>query len=91
MPSESFDIDLGGACDGHYLIQSCPPLYISVEGVVQTQNNFQCSEPACRFPDNVKFNVNIENLGCYSSTSKIISQITIIVFSIVVSVGYSFY
>lgn len=91
LPSDSYEVNLGGACEGYYLIQTCPPLYITVEGVPQAQNNFQCSDPACRFPDNIKFDIHIENFGCYSSATKMISKITIIVFSILISISFSSY
>lgn len=82
--SESFDYGLGGACDGHTLIQNCPPLYISVQAVptaVQSLN--QCSDLGCRFPNDIKYNVNIDNLGCYSSTTKLMFKSIVLVFSLV--------
>lgn len=87
MSVESFDIDLSNACEGYFLIQNCPPLYISVEGVSQASASFQCNEPDCRFPDNTKFSINLEYLGCYSSSTKIISHLTVLVFGILVSMS----
>lgn len=84
--TDSFDIDLANACEGYYLIQTCPPLYFSVEGVVSqsTSNSFICNEPNCRYPDSTKFVIDIENLGCYSCATKIVSQVVIFVFGILV-------
>lgn len=82
--SESFDIKISGACDGHYLIQNCPPLYISVQTAptaVQSPN--LCTDSSCRFPNDIKFNINIDNLDCFSSTTKLMYESIVVVFSLV--------
>lgn len=81
--TESFDFWLNNACEGHSLIRDCPPIYFSVQAAPSaTQNNFQCNEPSCRFFDEIKYTINTENLGCYSSTTKIVCQSIVLVFSI---------
>lgn len=86
-PNDNYNYDLTNACEGHYLIQNCPPLYISVQSAPQeTQNNYQCSETGCRFPDEIKFGITLENLGCYSSTSKLLCQLSVMVFSIFIHI-----
>lgn len=82
--SESFDYWFTNACEGHYLIKDCPPLYISVQAApTATQSNNQCDELDCRFPNDIKFNINTENLGCYSSTTKLLCESIVLVFSLV--------
>ena len=84
MNSESFDYGLMGACDGYNLIQNCPPLYISVQTApTAVQSTFQCSDLGCRFPSDIKYSINIENLGCYSSTTKLLYESIVLVFSLV--------
>lgn len=84
MNSESFDYGLQGACDGHYLIQNCPPLYISVQTApTNVQPLSQCTDLNCRFPNDIKYNINIDNLGCYSSTTKLVYESIVLVFSLV--------
>lgn len=83
LTTQSFDYYLTNACDGYFTIHSCPPVYFSIQIAPQTtQNSFQCGEPNCRFPDEVKVSITLENLGCYSSTSMITSKMFIIVFGI---------
>lgn len=85
LTSESFDYSLSNACEGYFTINTCPPIYISVQIAPQsTQSSFQCSEPNCRFPDEVKVNINLENLGCYSNTAKITCQLFVVAFGIFV-------
>lgn len=83
LASDNYNYELTNACEGHFLIQNCPPIYISIQSVPEeSQNSFQCNEAGCRYPDEVKFTINLENLGCYSSTSKIVCNLLVIVFSI---------
>lgn len=90
MPTETYDTDLNGACSGYWLIQTCPPFYFSVQGVstATTQNSYQCSDVACRFPDSIKYRITVENLGCHSSAQKIAAHIIIVVFSIAFAAFY---
>lgn len=81
--NENFDYQLSGACDGHYLIQNCPPLYISVQTAPTEVPTYQCTELDCRFPNDIKYNINIDNLGCYSSTTKLMYESIALVFSLV--------
>lgn len=72
MASDNFDIELTNACTGWWLIQDCPPFFVSVEGVAMVgPTNLRCSDSACRYPDSIRFGVTVENLGCYSSANRI--------------------
>ncbi|XP_031629930.1 uncharacterized protein LOC116345041 [Contarinia nasturtii] len=83
LPSnDHYDYYLSNACDGHYLIQTCPPLYISVQAAPTSQNSYQCTEEGCRYPDEIKYSISLENLGCYSSTSKVLCNLFVMLFSI---------
>ncbi|XP_055597479.1 uncharacterized protein LOC129747349 [Uranotaenia lowii] len=79
--TETVDIDLSNACDGHPTIHACPPVFFSVEHTQQTPvTNFRCNERECRFPDNARFAVILENGGCFSSAGKLFSSLTFVVF-----------
>ncbi|XP_058836615.1 uncharacterized protein LOC131693093 [Topomyia yanbarensis] len=78
--TEPVDIDLSNACDGRQLIHSCPPLFFSVEHTQQTEvTSFRCTENECRFPDNARFAIVTENLGCFSSAGMVISSFTLLI------------
>lgn len=82
-PNENYNFEITNACEGHFLIQNCPPIFVSIQSVPQeSQNNFQCNEVGCRYPDEIKFTITLENLGCYSSSAKIVSKLLVIVFSV---------
>lgn len=83
MNSESYDYGLAGACDGYSLIQNCPPVYISVQSAPTSVPSYnQCNDLGCRFPNDIKFNINIDNLGCYSSSTKFVCESIALVFSL---------
>lgn len=84
VDSQTVEIHLGNACDGQFLIRNCPPLFISIEGLsTAAVPSFRCSDDSeCRFPDSVRFGINHENLGCFSSAGRLIGAISLIILSI---------
>ncbi|CAH0561911.1 unnamed protein product [Brassicogethes aeneus] len=54
--------DLSSYCSGSY--ESCSSLYLSVEG---WEARTMCKE--CRFPDSIKYQITLENVGCGASSS----------------------
>jgi len=84
VDSQTVEIPLENACDGHFLIQNCPPVFISIEALAsQVVPPFRCSDDSeCRFPDSVRFGINHENLGCWSSAGRLIGAISLIILSI---------
>ncbi|XP_065090066.1 uncharacterized protein LOC135711212 [Ochlerotatus camptorhynchus] len=82
--AEMVDIDLSNACDGHSVIHTCPPVFFSVEHTQQTEvTNLRCTERECRFPDNARFAVVVDNLGCFSSAGKFFSSLTLLMLALV--------
>uniref|UniRef100_A0A182MR66 Uncharacterized protein n=1 Tax=Anopheles culicifacies TaxID=139723 RepID=A0A182MR66_9DIPT len=73
--TDAYDIDLSNACDGHSVIHTCPPLFVSVEGPMNPPAVIRCSEPECRFPDNARFAIVLDNMGCFSSASRTVSSL----------------
>ncbi|XP_053615981.1 uncharacterized protein LOC128678444 [Plodia interpunctella] len=70
--SSNVEINLQGACDGYSTIGSCPPMYISIQAVASTTSNAVCTDTRlCRFPYNLRYTVQIEDLQCFSSASSI--------------------
>lgn len=81
--TETVDIDLSNACEGHSVIHTCPPVFFSVEHTQQTEvTNLRCTERECRFPDNARFAVVVENMGCFSSAGKLFSSLTLLMVAI---------
>uniref|UniRef100_A0A182P9B3 VWFA domain-containing protein n=1 Tax=Anopheles epiroticus TaxID=199890 RepID=A0A182P9B3_9DIPT len=72
--TDAYDIDLSNACDGHSIIHTCPPVFVSVEGPLIPPAVIRCSEPECRFPDNARFAIVLDNMGCFSSASRTVSS-----------------
>ncbi|XP_045495801.1 uncharacterized protein LOC123694383 [Colias croceus] len=89
LASGNVEISLRGACDGHWTVGACPPFYISVQSQVTdtTSLSATCTEPTCRFPYNVRYQVQIEDLGCFSSAGtaglSLILGVSIILFNLV--------
>lgn len=79
LSSDSFDIDLRGACDAYYLIRDCPPFYISVGAAQSATPNYQCNDLDCRFPDSIKFKITTENIDCYSSAHAVFSYLVTVI------------
>ena len=92
LASDSFDIDLSNACDGHFLIQQCPPMFVSVEGAnpAAGQNNIRCIDAACRYPDSIRYGVNIDNFGCFSGVSPIRRSFSVIALSAISAILFHF-
>lgn len=69
--SDSMEVSLRDWCDGQGIIHRCQPLYISVEatGSADAAAQFRCFDRDCRFPDNIRFSVTTENLGCFSGVA----------------------
>ncbi|CAG9800609.1 unnamed protein product [Chironomus riparius] len=83
------EIDLRWACDSSGLIQWCPPLFISIEGPAQhdgLQANLRCIDRECRFPDNARFQINSENLGCWSGVGQVAVSLGLILLSIIMTI-----
>ncbi|XP_058059144.1 uncharacterized protein LOC131209978 [Anopheles bellator] len=73
--TDALDVDLSNACDGHSVIHTCPPLFVSVEGPQVPQSVIRCAEPECRFPDNARFAIVLDNMGCFSGASRAVSSL----------------
>uniref|UniRef100_A0A182WF71 VWFA domain-containing protein n=1 Tax=Anopheles minimus TaxID=112268 RepID=A0A182WF71_9DIPT len=73
--TDAYDIDLSNACDGHSVIHTCPSLFVSVEGPLNPPAVIRCSEPECRFPDNARYAIVLDNMGCFSSASRTVSSL----------------
>lgn len=66
------EIDLSNACGGHGMIHHCDPLFVSVEGPRLSTEGFRCFDRECRFPDQARFEIMGDNLGCFSSAQSVI-------------------
>lgn len=84
VDSQTVEISLNNACDGTWLIRNCQPLFISIEGLASNAvPAFRCSDDnECRFPDNVRFGINHDNLGCFSGAGRLVGAIAWLVLSV---------
>lgn len=73
--SDSLEIPLRDFCSAHSIIHQCPPLFISVAGggadAQDSNQQFRCNDRDCRFPDNIRFSISVENLGCFSGVGRL--------------------
>lgn len=78
--SDSVEIDLNNFCQHTNYIHACEPVFISVQGSNPSDSAaLRCTEAACRFPDNMRFSVQTENLGCFNAAHRsLVSALTIL-------------
>lgn len=87
--TDTVEINLSNACDGQRMIHHCQPLFISVEGTrVHDGQNLRCTERDCRFPDNARFEIITDNLGCFNSVGKIIASVVLVLASIFATIRF---
>ncbi|XP_037914932.1 uncharacterized protein LOC119653884 isoform X2 [Hermetia illucens] len=80
--SQSYTLYLNNPCSGYNRIMDCPPVYISVQGMSSPYggSSASCTDNMCRFPDQLRYTVSMNNLGCYSSATRfIISSVLVFV------------
>lgn len=85
--SDSMEIPLRDFCSAHSIIHLCPPLYISVAGGGAAQDSnvqFRCNDRECRFPDNIRFSISAENLGCFSGVGRLTGGVLMLLAAYVV-------
>lgn len=78
VTSNTLEINLNGACDGHGTIAECPPLFIGIHSVNDDVSVSQCTELACRYPFNIRYTVQQQDLGCFSSAGSIVINISLL-------------
>ncbi|CAB3240553.1 unnamed protein product [Arctia plantaginis] len=74
------DINLENACDNYWTINTCPPFYISVQSnaALTAASAVACTDANCRFPYNIPYQVQIEELGCFSGANSVTASFLII-------------
>ncbi|XP_068626588.1 uncharacterized protein [Battus philenor] len=85
------EIGLQNACAGYWTINSCPLFYISVQSLVPDTTSLSavCTENACRFPYNVRYHVQVEELGCFSSGDSLRISFVLLLFAVLSNQFYS--
>lgn len=70
---DSVEINLNQFCEHTDFIHHCAPVFISVQGGQPNENSaLRCTEASCRFPDNMRYGVQTENLGCFNGAGQMI-------------------
>ena len=86
---ETAEIWISNACEGSWTIRDCQSLFISIEGPAQHDGlNMRCNERECRFPDNARFAITGENLGCFSSVGKVIVSLVLLAMSLFMTLQF---
>lgn len=83
LVSDAYEINLNNPCDGYSYIHDCPSFYISAE-VSRSRGSSQtpCSDPECVRPDQIKFIVQHENLGCFSGCGKNVLSFSVLIITV---------
>lgn len=73
LNTDSLEVELRDFCSGHSVIHQCPPLFVSVAGAAAADAAaaFRCIDRECRFPDNIRFSITTDNLGCWSAAGRL--------------------
>ncbi|XP_026732255.1 uncharacterized protein LOC113497022 [Trichoplusia ni] len=84
--SGNVEITLVDACADYSMIGSCPPLYLSIQSNAElTPGSFAsavCTDISCRFPYNIRYQVQIEDLGCWSGAGSVTASFIFILASL---------
>ncbi|XP_028150059.1 uncharacterized protein LOC114343434 [Diabrotica virgifera virgifera] len=65
--------DLSNYC-GNYA-RDCSPIYLSIYG---NSTQYRCTDATCRFPNNIKYIISLDSVGCTSSAFAIVSNFILI-------------
>ncbi|KRT78890.1 hypothetical protein AMK59_8284 [Oryctes borbonicus] len=69
-------VNLGNFCnDG--LIRDCNPVFLSIQSTLPN-TNMRCTDDRCRFPDNIKFTLSVENFSCRSGSAMLTASFIIV-------------
>lgn len=66
--NDNLSFNLNEYCDDKSF-EECDPLYISIRGGINSY--IKCADAGCRFPDNIKFLIVLERVGCYKSSGAV--------------------
>uniref|UniRef100_A0A2H1W007 SFRICE_017833 n=1 Tax=Spodoptera frugiperda TaxID=7108 RepID=A0A2H1W007_SPOFR len=78
------EIGMQNLCDGWDSTSSCPPFYMSVEsdtGLAAgglSSASAACTDPNCRFPYNIRYAIQVDELGCYNGASSLAASFLVL-------------
>lgn len=84
LNSGNVEIGLQYLCDGWDNTNSCPPFYMSVEsdtGLTAgglSSAAAACTDPNCRFPYNIRYSIQVDELGCFNGASSVTASFLIL-------------
>lgn len=85
---DSFELTLNNFCEHTNHIHQCQPVFISVQGSNPLESaSLRCTETACRFPDNMRFSVQTENLGCFNAAGQVIISVVSLVLPLLLALS----
>ncbi|KAJ8735512.1 hypothetical protein PYW07_007132 [Mythimna separata] len=82
LASGNVEISLRGACEGFGSIRECPPLFLSVRSDTSLPagsfSSASCTDANCRYPYDIRFQVQVEELGCFSGASSVTASFIVL-------------
>ncbi|KAL0851234.1 hypothetical protein ABMA28_007078 [Loxostege sticticalis] len=86
--SGTADIGLESACSDSSTIGQCPPLHFSVQSNAPGETSTAtCIDPAvCRFPNSIRFQIQVDGLGCFSNATSILSSVIFVLFGLLLNI-----
>ncbi|XP_050313563.1 uncharacterized protein LOC126748394 [Anthonomus grandis grandis] len=78
LSSAGFSVDISNYCSGSSA-STCSPIYIAVFG---RNSGVRCTDNLCRFPDDIKYSITMENVGCAESGSQTLQMPLTLVISV---------
>lgn len=83
----SIEILLQNACDDYSTINTCPSLHISVQSnsALTTSVSASCTDLNCRFPYDIRYQVQVEELGCFSGASSFTASLLFVLAALYVT------
>ncbi|XP_072402009.1 uncharacterized protein [Diabrotica undecimpunctata] len=73
LQSSGKSYDLSNYCGKN--VRDCSPIYLSIYG---NSTQYRCNDATCRFPNNIKYSISLDSVGCTSSALAIVSNFILI-------------
>ncbi|XP_063821062.1 uncharacterized protein LOC135071214 isoform X1 [Ostrinia nubilalis] len=88
VTATNVDMSLQNACNGFSTIGACPPLYFSVQAnAVGETTTATCTDVnVCRFPNSIRYQIEVDGLGCFSNATNLLSSVFFVLFGLILNI-----